>query len=168
MKLNIAKLIFSILLAPMAMLAFGQEPEQTEQVTIVDHIQDTSGNVIVLDDDMLQLLIPGKSAQNEDKKASTGKRTVYRVQVFSDNRAERSKQEARVRESNVKRRFPDQPTYVVYSSPYWRLQVGSFLSQAEANELAAKIKRAFPSYAKETHVVRARVTITNNSAGGSR
>ena len=154
-------LILTILFALTGMKSVAQEPmtaTEEPQSTIVDHINDSTRNAVILDEDIYQLLIPGKFEPTE-KKAASGKRTVYRVQVFSDNRAERSKQEARNRERNIKRRFPDQPTYVVYSTPYWRLQIGSFASQEEASQLAAKIQKAFPAYARETHVVRARVSV---------
>jgi hypothetical protein len=53
--------------------------------------------------------------------------------------------------------FPTYATYVAYASPYWRLRVGDFRSQYEAEKAAAEIRKAFPRYAKEVRVVRDRV-----------
>lgn len=129
-----------------------------EEPTIIDHINDCGKNVIIVDEQVRGLLEPAGNVESE-KKTSTGRRIVYRVQVFSDNKGERSRQEAISKERTVKHRFSDYPTHVVYSSPYWRLQVGSFNSQPEAEELAQRMKKAFPAYSREIHVVRARVSI---------
>lgn len=77
----------------------------------------------------------------------------YRVQVYADNNVRNAKIEARQRGRRVGSMFP-YATYVTYASPYWRLRVGDFRSQAEANKAAAEIKKAFPGYSKEVRVVR--------------
>lgn len=53
--------------------------------------------------------------------------------------------------------FPQWDTYVTYASPYWRLRIGDFRTQYEAEKAAADIRRQFPRYAKEVRVVRDRV-----------
>lgn len=88
---------------------------------------------------------------------SKGKVVGYRVQVYADNNPREAKAEARQRERSVGRRFPSMMTYVAYASPYWRLRVGDFRTQAEAEKAAADIRRAFPGYAKEVRVVRDRI-----------
>ena len=52
---------------------------------------------------------------------------------------------------------PQWDTYVTYASPYWRLRIGDFRTQYEAEKAAADIRRQFPRYAKEVRVVRDRV-----------
>lgn len=94
---------------------------------------------------------------------ATGAKTGgYRVQVYLDNNARTAKNEARARARNISERFPNYPTYVVYSSPYWRLRVGNFRSHEEADEAAAEISAAFPSYAREVRVVRDRIVVTSD------
>lgn len=88
---------------------------------------------------------------------SKGKIVGYRVQVYADNNQRVAKGEARQRERAISRRFPEIMTYVAYASPYWRLRVGDFRTQAEAEKVASDIRRAFPSYAKEVRVVRDRI-----------
>lgn len=88
---------------------------------------------------------------------SKGKIVGYRVQVYADNNQRVAKGEARQRERAIGRRFPAMMTYVAYVSPYWRLRVGDFRTQAEAEKAATDIRRAFPSYAKEVRVVRDRI-----------
>ena len=50
-------------------------------------------------------------------------------------------------------------TYVTYTSPYWRLKVGDFRTQREAQAAVDQIRQAFPSYGKEIRVVRDRVNL---------
>lgn len=104
-----------------------------------------------------------QSAEGEEKKEETpvirskGKIVGYRVQVYADNNVRVAKGEARQRERAIARRFPSFGTYVAYASPYWRLRVGDFRTQAEAEKAAADIRHAFPGYAREVRIVRDRI-----------
>lgn len=88
---------------------------------------------------------------------SAAKVVGYRVQIFADNNSRTAKGEARLRERALNASFPIYGTYVTYASPYWRLRVGDFKSQYEAEKAADDIRRAFPKYSKEVRVVRDRV-----------
>lgn len=100
------------------------------------------------------------ASQSEEKERpvqmSKGKIVGYRVQVYADNNVRVAKGQARQRERAISSRFP-YATYVAYVSPYWRLRVGDFKTQAEAEKAAAEIKRAFPSYSREVRIVRDRI-----------
>ena len=85
----------------------------------------------------------------------------FRVQVFSDNNARTAKNEARSKQRTISSRFPQYQTYVMYTSPYWRLKVGDFRTQQEANNAADELRKAFPAYSKEIRVVRDRVNIND-------
>lgn len=132
----------------------AQDPAPRE-ATIVDHITEGGRNVVVSSDAIMNLIVPDRTAAPE-KKTTSGKIVVYKVQVFSDNKAERSRQEARRIERQIAAKFPDYSTSVDYVTPYWRLVVGSFRTSGEAEELAVKLRKAFPAYSREIHVVRAR------------
>ena len=81
----------------------------------------------------------------------------YRVLVFSDGNAKTAKNEARSKAQNISSRLPKYRTYVTYTSPYWRLKVGDFLTRQEAENAADEIKKIFPAYAREVRVVTDRV-----------
>ena len=83
----------------------------------------------------------------------------YRVQVFSDNNQRTAKGEARSKERQIREAYPDYETYIVYNSPFWRLKVGDFRTQHEAEAAADDIKSRFPSFAREVRIVRDRVNI---------
>ena len=88
---------------------------------------------------------------------SRGKVVGYRVQIYTDQNVRTGKSEARNRERIVGRSFPQYSTYVSYSSPYWRLRVGDFRTQQEAQKAAAEIKRAFPRFSRDVRIVRDRI-----------
>ena len=101
----------------------------------------------------------GESTESEatESRPKGGKTVGYRVQVYADNNVRSAKSEARQRERMVGGTFPQWDTYVTYASPYWRLRIGDFRTQYEAEKAAADIRKQFPRYAKEVRVVRDRV-----------
>lgn len=133
--------------------------------TIVDHITIGTGNTVEQPDALLQRLFPViEDAPEEEKeeivRPTSGRMAGYRVQVFSDNNIRTAKSEANSKQRLISARFPQYQTYVMYTSPYWRLKVGDFRTQQEANAAAEELRKAFPSYSKEIRVVRDRVNIS--------
>lgn len=90
---------------------------------------------------------------------SNGRTAGYRVQVFSDNNQRTAKNEARSKEQLLKEAFPDFETYIIFNSPFWRLKIGDFKTQHEADAAADAIKSRFPSFSREVRVVRDRINI---------
>lgn len=86
----------------------------------------------------------------------------YRAQVFSGNNQRKSKDEAFKKEEEIKKLFPDIPTYVTYNAPFWKLRVGDFRSHEEAYQLMRQLMEAFPAYAKEMYIVKEEVKIPLN------
>lgn len=102
------------------------------------------------------------SASSSTLSGGTGtltKTAGYRVLVFSDGNARTAKNEARSKAQNISSRLPKYRTYVTYTSPYWRLKVGDFLTRQEAENAADEIKKVFPAYAREVRVVTDRVNV---------
>ncbi len=134
--------------------------------TIVDHITIGTKNVITQPEKLAQRLFPGTEIEEVEQKEEmqrpvNGRMAGFRVQVFSDNNARTAKNEARAKQRTISSRFPQYQTYVMYTSPYWRLKVGDFRSQQEANAAADELRKAFPAYSKEIRVVRDRVNIAD-------
>lgn len=136
-------------------------------LTVVDAIN-ASGNIVVeMDSALIELVTPGShtaegseasessesAPERQQRPNAQGKIVGYRVQIYADNNVRTAKSEARMRERAVGRAFPYN-TYVTYSSPYWRLRVGDFRTQEEAQKAAASIRQRFPRYAREVRVVR--------------
>ena len=145
--------------------------QQPDTLNIVGHITADGVNTVTQPAALMKLLkrssatsvtqshAADESAESEKAESPGSKSRVagYRVQVFSDNNSSTAKNEARAKARNISERFPEWRTYVIYNSPYWRLKVGDFRTQREADDAAEDIKRAFPSYGKEVRVVRDRI-----------
>ncbi len=65
----------------------------------------------------------------------------FRVLVINTN--DRSK--AMEVKSKMMTEFPDHKTYLVYQSPYFKIQVGNFRERKEAEALRKKIIRYYPN-----------------------
>lgn len=101
--------------------------------------------------------VDGNDNEAQEIQTVPGKAAGYRVQVFSDNNQRTAKGEARSKEKLLKEAFPEFGTYIVYNSPFWRLKVGDFKTQHEANAAADAIKSRFPSFSREVRVVHDRI-----------
>lgn len=137
--------------------------------------QPASGVIVEGPEALMRRALPGAAvhdeptAQNVDDAADgtgdteravrtkSGKTVGFRVQVYADNNVRSAKVEARQRERAIGQQFPAYSTYVSYASPYWRLRVGDFNTQYDAEKAASEIRKAFPRYAREVRVVRDRI-----------
>lgn len=138
-------------------------------VTIVDHITTGTENTVTQPDALYKRLIPIVDTTDEEEedrdeptRPTNGRLAGYRVQVFSDNNVRTAKAEASSKQRIISARFPQYQTYVKYTSPYWRLKVGDFKTQQEANAAADELRKAFPAYSKEIRVVRDRISLATD------
>ena len=67
----------------------------------------------------------------------------YRVMIFMSN-SQNARAEALAARDTLALRIPDQPSYVTYENPYFKVAAGNCTTQDEALVLLAKIKRLFP------------------------
>ncbi len=153
-----------ITLALSGLTARGEE----KVVTIVDHITEGTTNTVTQPEALLKRLCKiVDNTEEEDRteepsKPVAGRLAGYRVQVFSDNNVRTAKAEAASKQRVISARFPQYQTYVRYTSPYWRLKVGDFRTQQEANAAAEELRKAFPAYSKEIRVVRDRISMPHD------
>ena len=78
----------------------------------------------------------------------------FRTQVFTGNNQRTSKKEAFEKEKEIKDKYPDLPTYVTYTAPFWKLRVGDFRSHEEAYAIMRQLMDDFPKFGKEMYIVR--------------
>lgn len=168
------RLLLTILTVIAGALAYTARPDTVaSRHSVVDEIERGGALRINMPDRLRARLIPvevvtsvveeetdeNQVTPSKPHATVSGKMGGYRIQVFSDNNTRTAKTEARARARNVSARFPQYPTYVVYNSPYWRLRVGNFRTQDEANAAAHELKEAFPDYSREIRVVKDRITL---------
>ncbi len=138
------KLLFT--LAIFASLAvYGQD---STHLSIIEVMQP---NVVVYADSMVHRLV-------QDKIDGTVREEVqiqgYRVQVYSSNNQQTAKNEAFTIEKKLTNSGIETETYVLYNPPFWKVRVGNFRTQEEANLMKAEIIRLLPDLQADTYVVR--------------
>lgn len=151
-------------LLPLVFVSFISQADVEVPGTIIDHITAGNENTVTQSDVLTRRLLPVIEIEEgefkeEVQRPVNGRLAGFRVQVFSDNNTRTAKNEARSKQRVISSRFPQYQTYVMYTSPYWRLKVGDFRTQQEANNAAEELRNAFPSYSKEIRVVRDRINI---------
>ena len=101
-----------------------------------------SQSVTVIKDPRIDLLVKKQYELNKkveilNKKSGPG----YRVMVINTN--------DRVKALEVKSRmmseFPDHKSYLVYQSPYFKIQIGNFKTRQEAEDLRKRVMRYYPT-----------------------
>ena len=142
--------------------------EKTERSTIFDALQRSEigkGQVVIHQSNAISNLI-GERMRGVDVETTDSltylKVQGYRTQVFSGNNQRASKDEAFNKEKDINELFPDVPTYVTYTAPFWKLRVGDFRSHEEAYHMMRLLMKAFPSYGKEMYIVREEIRIPLN------
>ncbi|MCM1138488.1 MAG: SPOR domain-containing protein [Muribaculum sp.] len=151
-------------LLPVVFVSLISQADVNVPGTIVDHITAGNENTVNQPTLLTRRLLPvieieENEIKEEVQRPVNGRLAGFRVQVFSDNNTRTAKNEARSKQRVISSRFPQYQTYVMYTSPYWRLKVGDFRTQQEANDAADELRKAFPSYSKEIRVVRDRINI---------
>ena len=157
----VRKSLFRLALIAITLFFFlpARSAEQQEVPIIVDILSD-SLNIVDQPEGMAARLLMKVAPKEQARHEASGPHPVpgFRVQVFSDNSAT-ARNNSRQREMKVSSRFPQYRVYKRYAAPFWRVRVGDFRGRAEADQAAAAIRRAFPSFAKEIRVVNDRVLV---------
>lgn len=86
----------------------------------------------------------------------------YRIQAYSDNNYKTAKAAAQKRARDIAMKFPQYRSYISYKAPAWRLRIGDFKTQREAQAALHRIKSVYPKFAREMVIVRDRINIWSN------
>ncbi len=159
---RILTIVFAVLLLTAGIQRLrAEETERQAEPPIVTHILEADSSVEIVMPEGLKLRLQYTEPEKTPNSQARGRNGVagFRIQVFSDNNVRTAKNEARKREMTIASRFGHYRTYKIYSAPYWRVRVGDFRSQQDAESAAADMRRAFPAFSKEIRVVRDRVNI---------
>ena len=132
------KLLLVILLFTVQ-AAVAQTPDSG--IAMILHPADSS-TVTVLKDPRIDLLVR-KQIEINEATTRDSRRFVqgWRIQVI--NSPDRSKVFAA--KATMLQEFPDWKAYLLYSSPNYKLRVGNFKTQEEAEDAVKQISRIFPS-----------------------
>jgi hypothetical protein len=97
------------------------------------------------------------------EEAVRGKREIveidgYRVQIYSSNQQQTAKAQALELEATVKPTI-DQPVYVQYLPPFWKVRIGDFRTVEEAKEYKKEFVQQYPQMVGETYIVRDKIQV---------
>jgi hypothetical protein len=106
------------------------------------HAQADSGSVMVNKDARIELLIRKQVEINEETtRDSRRSMPGYRIQVITSH--DRNKVfEAKAR---IYQQFPDLKPYLMYQAPNYKLKVGNFKTQEEAEDYMKQLESLFPN-----------------------
>jgi Sporulation related domain. len=96
------------------------------------------------------------------KRSFNGLETIYRVQVFSSNVQRTAKSEAYNVEKMLREKFPEHAVFMNYTSPFWRVRIGEFVTRESAQFFRDEIVSAFPKMRNQIYVVPENRNQTNN------
>ncbi len=97
--------------------------------------QQSQGELKIETNAKIDQVIAQKKKYNKNLKTIKG----YRIQLFYGSEKESYKVE-----EEFKTTFPDIVTKIIFSSPQWKVQVGSFETRLEADKALIPIKTEFP------------------------
>jgi hypothetical protein len=102
---------------------------------------DSTSSIVIHRDPRLAVLIK-KQAQINEETTRESRRNVpgYRIQVINTS----DRNAAISAKTKVYQIFPELKSYLLYQSPYFRLRVGNFKDQEEANEYLKSLSKHFP------------------------
>lgn len=108
-------------------------------------------------------LTPKKPKRNHTSQQTIESRGVgYRIQAYSDNNHKTAKAAAQQRARDIAMKFPQYRSYISYKAPSWRLRIGDFKTQREAQAALQRIKSVYPKFAREMVIVKDRINIWSN------
>ncbi|HEY6899290.1 MAG TPA: SPOR domain-containing protein [Puia sp.] len=104
--------------------------------------QTDSGSVVVVKDPRVDLLMKKQIEINEEtSKDARRNMPGFRIQVI--NSPDRNKVFAA--KAKIYQEFPDLKPYLLYQAPNYKLKVGNFKTQDEAEEAQKQLERYFPT-----------------------
>ena len=102
-----------------------------------------AGDTIVVVRDVRLDVLTARQASINKRTAmmtSSGQYKGYRIQVIStSNRDQAFKVKA-----ELLSRFPDQKSYTMYQSPYFKVRIGNFIKKADAEKLRKQLNQIYP------------------------
>lgn len=87
-----------------------------------------------------------------------GRSTGFRIQAFSESSAS-GKAAAQARAKQIAMKFPQYRTYISYNAPIWRLRVGDFKTQADAQAAMSRLRSIFPQFAGSFMIVKDNINV---------
>jgi len=104
--------------------------------------------IIIHKDPRLDIFTGKQSTVNKltSKMTSSGLYKGYRLQILNT----RSRDEAFKLKAELLQMFPDQQTYILFQSPYFKVRIGNFSRKPDAESFKNRLLKKFP---QNTYIV---------------
>jgi hypothetical protein len=93
------------------------------------------GKVKIISDPSLDSLIEKNIEENRSHQTMDG----YRIQLFSGS----ERNNANALKAKFKQDFPDEPSYLIYQQPYFKLRVGDYRNFIEAQQMYLQLQKVY-------------------------
>lgn len=96
-------------------------------------------------DDAKRVVDPRTQRAHTNSQTIQGRTVGYRIQAFNEASGN-AKAGAQERARAIAMKFPQYRTYISYNAPTWRLRVGDFKNQGDAQAALSRIRSIFPQF----------------------
>ncbi|NCC98536.1 MAG: SPOR domain-containing protein [Bacteroidia bacterium] len=112
------------------------------------------GLIIINQDNRLNELVHQNTGISQIPENNAISVSGYRVQLYSGNNPQSSKQEAFKLEKELTEFYPEMRSYVTYNAPFWKVRIGDFTSYYEALLFSRRLKVDFTRFENEIYVMK--------------
>jgi hypothetical protein len=127
LKILVQVVIF-FLLSGLSLMSFAQEKEKEK------------GHIQIIQDDRVDLLVSKHIQLNQNRKNMEG----YRIQIFFDS-GNNSKTKAQSIYEGFRAKYPDIGAYLSFKSPNYKVRIGDFRTQLDAQRFLNEIIDEYPN-----------------------
>jgi hypothetical protein len=158
MKRNTVPFVIALLLIVGALQTLQSQDIKQQNIiqALLTPDSATQATVRIYGDKRIEQLVESKKNGGNSKQSASG----YRVQVFSSNVQRTAKSDAFRIEKQIHEEFPSQAVYVNYISPFWKVRVGDFRTQAQAQSFRSLLISSFPQMRSEIYLVREQISLS--------
>lgn len=104
--------------------------------------QDSLKNISISKDARLDKLVERNKKTNEEVYYKTIRNmSGYRLQVINTN----DRNKALSVKTQMMTEFPGEKIYLIYQSPYFKIQMGNFIKREDADGLMNRVKKVYPT-----------------------
>lgn len=133
-------------------VVFGMSAQCPDILQDLSQPSSTGAEVVMAQDSLISHLI---SLQQQVNKQN-GK-TVFRVQLYSGNNMQTSRQEATAVKAMYLEKYPDEEVFTPFLAPYWKVRVGTFETYNEALKLRTKLERELSDIKESIYIVSTKI-----------
>lgn len=124
-----------VLIVPLLFFAVIKGNAQTVPGT---HVLNNEGIVVQADPELGKMI-----ERHIDQNRKRGGINGYRIQLYF-NSGPKAREEANNLKASVLSKYPDEPVYIIFQSPFYKVRVGDFRTKADALGVFYALKKKYP------------------------